>query len=197
MSYLKQLRKDPVMQEIVSSTKIKVPEAKNPIYLQLIYTILGQNLNNEVAKILETRFHELFRKKNPTPKDILDVPFMQLREIGLSASKTNYILNICDFFIDHKLTDKQLHKMEDEALVEFLTSIKGVGKWNVEMVMILAMQRENIFPVSDAGLQQAMIKHYRIRNKEDKKALMEKMTAIADQWQPYRTHACLYLWMKK
>jgi len=197
MSYLKQLRKDPVMQEIVSSTKIKVPEAKNPIYLQLIYTILGQNLNNEVAKILETRFHELFRKKIPTPKDILDVPFMQLREIGLSASKTNYILNICDFFIEQKLTDKQLHKMEDEALVEFLSSIKGVGKWNVEMVMILAMQRENIFPVTDAGLQQAMIKLYRIRNKEDKKALMEKMTAIADQWQPYRTHACLYMWMKK
>ncbi len=71
MSYLKQLRKDPVMQEIVSSTKIKVPETKNPIYLQLIYTILGQNLNPEVAKILENRFHELFRKKFQHPKTSL------------------------------------------------------------------------------------------------------------------------------
>lgn len=197
MSYLKQLRKDPVMQETMSSTKIKVPEAKNPIYLQLIYTILGQNLNPSVAEILETRFHELFRKKIPTPKDILDVPFMELREIGLSTSKTNYILNICDFFIEQKVTDNQLQKMEDEALIEFLTSIKGVGRWNVEMVMIFAMQRENIFPVTDAGLQQTMAKYYRIRNKEDKKALMEKMTNIAEQWQPYRTHACLYLWVNK
>jgi DNA-3-methyladenine glycosylase II len=59
------------------------------------------------------------------------------------------------------------------------------------------MQREDVFPLTDAGLQQVMIKHYRIRNKEDKKALMEKMTNIAEQWQPYRTYACLYLWMNK
>jgi DNA-3-methyladenine glycosylase II len=197
MPYLKQLRKDPVMQEIVKTVKISALEIKKPIYLQLIYTILGQNLNPEVAKILENRFHELFRKKIPTPKDILDVPFMELREIGLSTSKTNYILNICDFFIEQKVTDNQLQKMEDEALIEFLTSIKGVGRWNVEMVMIFAMQRENIFPVTDAGLQKNMAKYYRIRNKEDKKALMEKMTNIAEQWQPYRTYACLYLWMNK
>ena len=87
--------------------------------------------------------------------------------------------------------------MEDEALIKFLTSIKGVGRWYVEMVMIFAMQRENIFPVTDAGLQKNMAKYYRIRNKEDKKALMEKMTNIAEQWQPYRTYACLYLWVNK
>jgi len=197
MSYLKQLRKDPVMQEIVKTVKISALEIKKPIYLQLIYSIMGQQLNTAVAKILETRFHELFRKKIPTPKDILDVPFMELRAIGLSTSKTNYILNVCDFFIENKVTDAQLHKMKDEELISYLTEIKGVGKWTVEMVMMFAMQREDVFPTADLGIQQSMIKHYRIRNKEDKKALMEKMTNIAEQWKPYRTHACLYLWMNK
>lgn len=197
MSYLNHLRKDPVMRELIKNSKIEEPEIKKPIFLVLIYSIMGQQLSTAVAEIIRVRFHELFRKKTPTPKDVLSIPFMDLKKIGLSASKTNYILNVCDFFIENKITDSQLHKMDDEELLQFLTSIKGVGRWTVEMVMMFAMKREDVFPVHDLSIQQAMIKHYKIRKKDDKQALLEKMTKIAEQWQPYRTYACFYLWMNK
>jgi DNA-3-methyladenine glycosylase II len=197
MSYLKQLRKDPVMLELTKATSIHLPEIRKPIFLELVYSIMSQQLSTTVADIIKKRFHELFRKKQPTPRDVLAIPFMELKKIGLSTSKTNYILNVCDFFIEHKVTDAKLHKMSDEELIEYLTSIKGVGKWTVEMVMMFAMKREDIFPVMDLGIQQSMIKHYKIRHKDNKQVLIERMMKISEQWQPYRTYASLFLWKSK
>ncbi|MEO7045503.1 MAG: DNA-3-methyladenine glycosylase 2 family protein, partial [Ferruginibacter sp.] len=139
---------------------------------------------------------KLFKKKNPSPKDILAMDFETLRTIGLSNAKANYVINVCNFFIENKITDAKLHRMEDEELIEFLTQIKGIGRWTVEMILMFTLGREDVFAVDDLGIQQAMTKIYKL-DASDKKVMKQKMIMISEKWRPYRTYACRYLWRWK
>jgi DNA-3-methyladenine glycosylase II len=86
--------------------------------------------------------------------------------------------------------------MPPEEVIELLTQIKGVGKWTVEMLLMFSLGHEDVFAVDDLGIQQAMIKLYKIQY-ETKKELHTKMLKIAENWTPYKTYACLHLWKWK
>jgi DNA-3-methyladenine glycosylase II len=126
----------------------------------------------------------------------LDTPIETLRGIGLSYAKVGYIHNVAAFCIEHKITDKTLQKMENEAIVDLLVQIKGVGKWTVEMLLMFSLGREDVFAVDDLGIQQAMTKLYKLEHL-DKKELKQKMLELSAKWSPYRTYACLHLWQYK
>jgi DNA-3-methyladenine glycosylase II len=149
-----------------------------------------------VAAIIFNRFLALYNGKEPKPQQVLDTPFEQLRGIGLSNAKVQYVQNVAAFCIEHKITDKQLQKLSNEAMIELLTQIKGVGKWTVEMLLMFSLGREDVFAVDDLGIQQAMIKLYNL-DTSNKRILKEKMMEISSKWQPYRTYACLHLWKWK
>lgn len=83
--------------------------------------------------------------------------------------------------------------MSNEEIIELLTQIKGVGKWTVEMLLMFTLGREDVFAVDDLGIQQAMIKLYKL-DTSDKKKIKEQMLQLSEKWSPYRTYACLYLW---
>ena len=119
-----------------------------------------------------------------------------LRGIGLSNNKVSYIINVAEFCIENKITDKKLQKMDNASIIELLTEIKGVGKWTVEMLLMFSLGREDVFAVDDLGIQQAMIRLYKLDN-SDKKALKEKMLQLSEKWSPYRTYACIHLWQWK
>jgi DNA-3-methyladenine glycosylase II len=127
---------------------------------------------------------------------ILDIPFDTLRNIGLSNAKTTYVKNTAAFFLEKKLTDKKLHGMTNDELLELLTQIKGVGKWTVEMLLMFSLGREDIFSTGDLGIQQAMMQCYGLKN-TDKKKMIARMEKISLAWSPYRTYACLHLWQWK
>ena len=169
---------------------------KNNIHLSLCSSIISQQLSTKVADVIYKRFLALFKKKTPSPQDVIAKPFDELRSIGLSNAKTNYVLNVCNFFIENKVTDAKLHKMEDEELIGFLTQIKGIGRWTAEMILMFALGREDIFAVDDLGIQQAITKMYGL-DATDKKAMKIRMVEIAEKWRPYRTYACRYLWRWK
>lgn len=86
--------------------------------------------------------------------------------------------------------------MSNEEINDLLTQIKGVGNWTVEMLLMFTLGREDIFPIDDLGIQNAMIKLYNIKI-DSKKQLREKLLKFADKWSPYRTYACLHLWAWK
>ena len=155
-----------------------------------------QQLSTKVADVFQKRFLALYNNKTPTTKQIVETPFETLRGIGLSNAKANYVQNVCQFFIDEKLTDARLHKMSNEELLNYLTQIKGVGKWTVEMLLMFTFGREDVFAIDDLGIQQAMCALYKIEA-TNKKALKEKMLSLSKKWSPYRTYACLYLWSWK
>ncbi|MEQ1677381.1 MAG: DNA-3-methyladenine glycosylase 2 family protein, partial [Chitinophagaceae bacterium] len=127
---------------------------------------------------------------------ILDTPSETLRAIGLSNAKVSYIKNVAQFEIEFGMDAKKLAKMSNEEVIEYLVVIKGVGRWTVEMLLMFALGREDVFAVDDLGIQNAMIQLYKLDN-SDKKKLKEDMLRFSKKWSPYRTYACVHLWRWK
>lgn len=174
---------------------LKLVKRKN-FFHHLCTSIISQQLSVKVASVIHGRYLNLFDGKEPVPEAVLEVPLEKLRSIGFSNAKASYVHNIARFALEQGLDGKKLHKLENEELVEYLTQIKGVGRWTVEMQMMFTMGREDIFSMDDLGIQNAMIDLYRIRT-NDKKKLKQKMLKISEQWAPYRTYACMHLWRHK
>ncbi len=195
MHYKKHLSKDYKLARIVDDYDHELESFSN-ITLKLIGSIISQQLSTKVAKVIYERFLSLYGKKEPKPLQILDTPNETLRAIGLSNAKAQYVKNVAAFCIEHKITDKKLHKMSNEEIIALLTQIKGVGSWTVEMLLMFSLGREDVFAVDDLGIQQAMIKIYKL-DVTDKKLMKQKMITISQKWSPYRTYACLHLWSWK
>lgn len=187
------MSKDKKFQLLLENYQVQKPLKKNKIYLRLCSAILSQQLSTTVASILYERLLALYGNKEPTTKEILDTPVSTFREIGFSNAKAAYIHNVCQFFVEKKLTDDNLHKLSNEELIELLTEIKGVGRWTVEMLLIFTMQREDVYAFDDLGLRNGVIKLYKI-TETDKKLLRQKVEKISFKWSPYRSYASLYLW---
>jgi len=195
MKYVAHLEKDRKLAKTIVEALPEL-ELHNNLPLRLMASIMSQQLSTKVAKVIYQRFLDLYNGKNPKPAEVLATPSTSLREIGLSNAKVGYILNVASFCIEQKITDKKLQQLSNQEIVDLLTQIKGVGKWTVEMLLMFSLGREDVFAVDDFGIQQAMIKLYRLENLE-KKILKEKMLAISTKWSPYRTYACLHLWQWK
>lgn len=193
MPHIIHLSKDKKLAKIIASQEKYELHKRNHVHLHICSSIMSQQLSTKVAAVIYARFLALFKKKNPSPKDVVAIPFEQLRGIGLSNAKAGYVLNVCNFFIDNKITDARLHKMGNEELIEFLVQIKGVGRWTVEMILMFTLGREDVFAVDDLGIQQSMARLYKL-DTADKKAMKQKMLQLSEKWKPYRTYACRYLW---
>lgn len=180
---------------LLSVDPYKLKKRKN-ICLRLCASIMSQQLSTRVADVIFKRFLELYGGEEPTPQQILDTPFDKLRNIGLSNAKVNYVQNVARYLIERSADDKKLYKMTDEEVIAFLTPIKGVGRWTVEMLLMFTLGREDVFAVDDLGIQQAMTKIYKL-DANNKKEMKEKMLKISAKWAPYRTYACFYLWKYK
>lgn len=196
MEHIQHLSKDEKLRPIIiKQGGLKIQQRKN-VYLHLCSSIMSQQLSTKVARVFHRRFLDLYGKKEPTPQQIIDTPFETLRGIGLSNAKANYVQNVCHFFIEQKITDKQLYEMSNEEVIAHLTQIKGVGKWTVEMILMFTLGREDVFAIDDLGLQQAVIGLYGLKHRK-KKIMREKILKISEQWAPYRTYASMYLWRWK
>ena len=192
MSYQRHLKKDKGLAELVKGEAYILKKRKSTA-IRLIASIVSQQLSTTVAAIIFKRFLDIYKGKEPSLQAIIDTPFDTLRGIGLSNSKVNYVQNVAQFFLSQKITDKQLYAMEPEAVIELLTQIKGVGRWTVEMLLMFTLGHEDVFAVDDLGIQQAMIRLYKIKY-TTKKELQTKMLKRSLAWAPYRTYACLHLW---
>lgn len=193
MEYITHLKKDKKLAAIINEPLHERIKPHKNITLQLIGSIMSQQLNTKVADIIYNRFLTLYNNKPPKAKQIAETPNEILRSIGLSNAKVAYVKNVAAFVDAYKITDSKLLAMSNEEIIELLTQIKGVGKWTVEMLLMFALGREDVFSIDDYGVQKAMIKLYKL-HKLDKKQLREKLLKISNKWSPYRTYACLYCW---
>ncbi len=195
MTYKAHLKKDIKLATLLAVDTHVLKKRKNtPI--RLIASIISQQLSTKVAKIIFLRFLDLYGGKEPSCAQVLATDPMVLRGIGLSNSKVSYVQNVAAFFIENKVTDKQLYTLPPDQVIALLTQIKGVGRWTVEMLLMFSLGQEDVFAVDDLGIQQAMIKLYKIKF-DSKKDLKIKMLKKSLSWAPYRTYACLHLWQWK
>jgi len=192
MDYLLHLSKDKKLKKLIDlHSPMKLTRRKN-VYIHLCGSIMSQQLSTKVADIIHKRFLNIY-DGNPTPQQILDTPFDTLRAIGLSNAKTNYVRNVARFAIEKGMEYHHLNKMNNDEVIEYLTQIKGVGRWTTEMLLMFTLGREDVFAADDLGIQNAMIKLYKLDNSEKKK-FREDLLRISKKWSPYRTYACMHLW---
>lgn len=195
-SYAEHLCKDKRFIKLMEDHGMFTLKKKKNICLYLCASIMSQQLSTKVADVIYQRFLNLYDGKAPTPEQIIATPKETLRSIGLSNAKVNYVQNVAQFALEKGMDHKILNKMTNEEVIEYLIPIKGVGRWTVEMLLMFALCREDVFAVDDLGIQNAMIALYKL-DRTDKKAFKEKLLRISKKWSPYRTYACMYLWRWK
>ncbi len=194
--YKLHLSKDKRLKKLVEAQEdLSIRHRKN-IALYLCGSIMSQQLSTKVAAVIYQRFLDLFGGEEPTAQQIVDTPLTTLRSIGLSNAKCQYVHNVAKFELEHGMDAKKLAKMDNEEVIAYLTPIKGVGRWTVEMLLMFALGREDVFAIDDLGIQNAMIGIYKL-SREDKKKFKEDMLKVSKKWSPYRTYACMHLWRWK
>lgn len=194
--YTLHLSKDKKLKKLIETHGPFTLVKRKNVCTYLIASIMSQQLSTKVATVIHQRFINLYEGKDPTPEQIIATSPEVLRSIGLSNAKTSYVHNVAQFTLEYGMDHRRLHKMENEEVIEYLTRIKGVGRWTVEMLLMFALSREDVFAIDDLGIQNAMIALYKL-DRTDKKQFKEEMLRISKKWSPYRTYACMYLWRWK
>jgi DNA-3-methyladenine glycosylase II len=196
MQYIVHLSKDKKLKKLIDAQEPQKLSSHHNICLRLCASIMSQQLSTKVAQVIYKRFLELYGGEEPSPQQIVVTPLETLRGIGLSNAKAAYVQNVARFALEHNLNDKELEKMENEEIINLLTQIKGVGKWTVEMLLMFTLGREDVFSIDDYGIQMAMKKVYKLDD-SNKKEFRLQLLKISGKWAPYRTYACLHLWLWK
>ena len=196
MHYVEHLSKDRKLKKLIDDGNPHQLKKRKNICIYLCASIMSQQLSTKVADVIYNRFIDLFGGKELTPKQIIDIPFEKLRAIGLSNAKVSYVKNVAAFELESGMDNRKLNKMSNEEVIEYLTQIKGVGRWTVEMLLMFALGREDVFAIDDLGVQNAMIHLYKL-DRTDKKKFRNDLLKISEKWSPYRTYACVHLWRWK
>ena len=161
---------------------------KNP-FQTLVEAIISQQLSEASATAITKRFLKLY-KKFPTPREVNNTTDKKLKDIGLSGTKINYIKGLSKLIIQKKIDFKKIAKLNDQQVIEELTKIKGIGNWTTQIYLMFCLQRKDVFPVGDLGIQKGIRDLFSLKELPDPKT-MEKFSA---RWKPNRSIACWYIW---
>jgi len=187
---LKHLKKDPVLAEIISRTGPFGMQYREPSFESLVRSIVYQQLSGKVASVIFGRLHAAAGEEQLTPAGIMKLRPQRMRKLGLSAQKTEYIRELAKHTRKGSIVFEHLSTLDDAAVIERLTAVKGIGVWTAQMFLMFALRREDVLPVADLGIRTAMKKAYGLNNLP-KPVEMEE---IASGWKPYTSIACWYLW---
>ena len=184
-------RRDPVLRDLMRThgpCGLAARQHANP-FKALVRAIVGQQLSAKAAATIFSRFEALF-DAFPTPAQVRSVSDDRLRAVGLSSQKLAYLRDLCVRIEEGQLPLDVLDRLDDEAVIDRLTSVKGVGRWTAEMFLIFRLQRPDVLPLNDLGIIKAVQRAYKLR----KAPSADRLTRIGEAWRPYRSVACWYLW---
>ena len=174
-----------------------IEEFETPIFIKdinyfeaLVRSIVYQQLSGKAAATIHKRFKGLFNKdQNLSPSIVLEKSHDELSSVGLSSQKASYIHNIANAFKAEIVPDN-IETISDDKVIECLTTIKGVGLWTAQMFLMFTLNRPDVFPVTDLGIQKGFQLYFQL----DELPKPDLMIKKAEPWVPYRTLASWYLW---
>ena len=185
------MKSDPELIPLLDAFKIQDLQPETDYFKSLTRSIVYQQLSGKVAKTILDRFILLYKDKSyPTPVDVINIDHEKLRSVGLSNSKAQYIKNIAHAFLDNPDTYDSLEKMDDQDIIDTLITIKGVGPWTAQMFLMFTLNRPDVFPVTDLGVQKGFKHYYKLSEMPTPGQMLKK----SEQWAPYRTVVSLYFW---
>ena len=186
-------KKSPLMRRLIKAHgPAELEISKRSPYQALVTAVAHQQLNGRAAMAILNRFTALFPKaKFPQPAQLLATSDETLRACGFSASKILALRDIAAKTISGLVpTRAAALKLSNEELIQRLVTLRGVGRWTVEMLLIFTLGREDIFPADDFGVRQG----YKVAMKLEAMPAPKDLAKIAEPWQPHRTLAAWYLW---
>jgi DNA-3-methyladenine glycosylase II len=155
----------------------------------LLRSIVGQQISVQAAASVWGKLEKKIGKIKP--ENVILMSFEELKSCGLSKQKVQYIINICNHFINFSIKDHLYWENRSfKSIYDELITIKGVGPWTAEMFGMFYLLEKDIFPIKDIGIIRAMNQIYG----EGKPLSLEKIIAISETWRPYRSVACWFLW---
>ncbi len=180
--------RDAVMKKLIAHHGHLTVGSRGDAFQTLTRAIVGQQISVKAAQSVWDRF--VASHSAVTPALIAASNVEHLRSCGLSGQKSGYILDLAMHFHDGRLQPDAWKKLADDAVIDTLIQVKGIGRWTAEMFMIFNLARPDVFPIGDLGLQKAITRHYN-RGRPLTPARMQRIGAA---WAPWRSVATWYLW---
>jgi len=187
------MRRDPVLAAIIKRCgPCGLADAQRPDpFASLVEAIVWQQLSTKAAASIYRKFLAVFGGSScPPPAALLAAPVEALRGAGLSRPKIAYLRDLATKVLDGTVRLDALDALDDEGVIEALTTVKGIGRWSAEMFLIFKLHRPDVLPVGDLGIVRAIQRAYGLRKPPPPK----RMLKIGEAWRPYRSVASWYLW---
>lgn len=156
----------------------------------LVRAIVYQQLSTKAAATIHGRLVGVLPEGVVTPQALGALSEDQLRQVGISRQKALYLRDLCLKVLGGEVTLDRIEDLPDEDIIAALTRVKGVGRWTAEMFLMFRLHRPDVLPVGDLGILTAVQRAYGLR----KRPTPARLLALGDQWRPYRSIACWYLW---
>lgn len=180
-------RVEPMLGAVIERVGIIKREVNSNLFEALIYTIVGQQISTKAHKTVWNRIVESVGEI--TPHSLVEIPVDQLQQFGISFRKAEYIKNSAHKIFSKELDLTLLTTLSDEEVVKSLTSLKGIGPWSAEMLMLFSLERENILSWGDLAIHRGMQLLYNIPKID--KALFKHYHTL---YSPFASVASLYIW---
>jgi DNA-3-methyladenine glycosylase II len=177
------LQRDPTLAELVDEHGELTLEPHPDPFERLVTSVVNQQLSVASAAAIRER---LFDRFEVTPDGMLAADEAALRDTGLSGPKIRYVRSVAEAFEDG-LSVERLHGLDNDEVVAELTEITGIGVWTAKMFLMFCLGREDVFPVEDLGIRNGLTQLYGFDDRAE-------MVTKAEDWRPYRSYACLYVW---
>ena len=164
------------------------PRLRTQGFETFVSTIVSQQISTEAAAAIMARLHKLLPAMRAA--DVLDLPAGALRGAGLSTRKAEYVEGLARAVAEGSFDPGLLSAMDDLAVIDAITALKGFGTWSAEIYLMFSLRRRDVFPAGDLALRSALQKLKRIEGPLDEK----QARALAADWAPYRSAGSLFLW---
>ena len=166
-------------------------ERHDDLFVALVSSIMSQQLSTRAAATITARLVEHYAPAVfPSPEQILATPDEELRALGCSRAKASYLKDLSARVVSGELDFDALRRQDDEAIIAALTPVRGVGRWTVEMLLIFALGRLDVWPVDDLGIAVGVQRLYELPERPRPRELIP----FGELFRPFRSVASWYLW---
>jgi DNA-3-methyladenine glycosylase II len=181
-------RSDPVLGGIIRSLPRVALVRRGEPFFTLARSIVGQQISVKAAQSVWERLLAIV--PSMLPEEVLPLDAVELRACGLSERKAEYLHGLASRFSEGTLRVADWSSMDDEAVIDDLITVRGIGRWTAEMFLIFNLLRPDVLPLDDLGLQKAI----RLNYFNGRKVSESRMRKAARLWSPWRSVATWYLW---
>jgi DNA-3-methyladenine glycosylase II len=185
-------RRDRVMKKLIPQFGEVRLQCRGDAFTTLARSIVGQQISVKAAQSVWNKFAALApgHPYRIRPSCVLALDPKDMRTAGLSARKVEYLVDLAAHFESGAVHVPQWQEMDDEAIIEELVAIRGIGRWTAEMFLIFHLMRPNVLPLDDVGLMKGISRHYFSGEPVSRHEARE----VGDAWAPFRSVATWYLW---